>query len=695
MTRLNIVKSVAFALVVAVLVLPSAAFLAREAYWSPRWSADARLASGGATVMPTTSLPAGTVATTRMLEVRVDRDEVAFEYILTAPRSSAVVERALRERLDASEADEFVTTAFGKVELAEFPRGLTGRGLSWVDVAFFKVGVAIAGDVGTVTASSEPIRTYLGNQSLRVQQTPAVTARNDRVLVRAQAAQLLNPVGADLVSTSPTNSALSRTPGKPAVFQLVQSGPSRWVVGLRRFGGITIPVVDGLLSRLASTFGHVLLLLALISTTRPLTPAHAAARQLAGLLVGATVYLAVTQLFYDVTLVWVRKHPSDDWLYAVPTGLLLVGCLVIWPYLCLRKRMSARRTGSRRAVAVGFVTLTTAIGTALHLLVLDPDSSTASSVLQTLAVLSLVTGVWAALTRLVSRGRLRALLVVTACGVAVLNSIFWQTTYYTAYDNRVNAAIKWLHLLVVVFVVVGLAIVVGRAACWAMAAGQWGAQTSAALRAGPPALVLLACGPGLWNTLELDQVSRPGWGPIAVLDLAAYLPSLVDWLLIIFTLWAVASLPAIASETRPLAMRCGIALGVIVLFWNQTYLYVPLTFILAYVVLSRLAFAEGLAARVDTVDLTAVQELWAEVERVENRQKNLSAAREAWRDAPTWSRRRLERRERLIEESLIRLRRQADDLQSKAQRSKLSAFSLTVSRQVPPRCSGASCLGHS
>jgi hypothetical protein len=110
-------------------------------------------------------------------------------------------------------------------------------------------------------------------------------------------------------------------------------------------------------------------------------------------------------------------------------------------------------------------------------------------------------------------------------------------------------------------------------------------------------IAIIIAGAVLPDTVTNAQLAHPhgsGLAPVNLIDLFDTLPALIDWLLLVLAIAVAMSLPA-TSAARPLARRIVIPIALLVLYWNDKWLYLPVTLAVGLFMLSRLVFPRRLA----------------------------------------------------------------------------------------------------
>ena len=158
------------------------------------------------------------------------------------------------------------------------------------------------------------------------------------------------------------------------------------------------------------------------------------------------------------------------------------------------------------------------------------------------------------------------------------------------YIAHVNVWGKWIFLAVVVLTVLGLGLLVFRAVQALPIARPWRITLTLAITVMIAAVVL----PDAITNAQLADPHGSSLAPINLIGLFDTLPLLVDWLLLALAIAVAMSLPA-TSAARPLARRIVIPIALLLLYWNDKWLYLPVTLIIGLIMLSWLVFPRRLA----------------------------------------------------------------------------------------------------
>ena len=181
--------------------------------------------------------------------------------------------------------------------------------------------------------------------------------------------------------------------------------------------------------------------------------------------------------------------------------------------------------------------------------------------------------------------------------VALGGTIIWPVLYFNGWfprgDNavaHVNVWGKWIFLAVTLLTLLGLGLLVFRAVQALPVARRWRITLTLGIAIMIAAVVL----PDVITNVQLADPHGFNLAPVNLVDLFNALPELVDWLLLALAIMVAMSLPA-TSAARPLARRIVIPIALLLLYWNDKWLYLPVTQVIGLVMLSRLVLPRRLA----------------------------------------------------------------------------------------------------
>ena len=183
-------------------------------------------------------------------------------------------------------------------------------------------------------------------------------------------------------------------------------------------------------------------------------------------------------------------------------------------------------------------------------------------------------------------------------GVVLAATIVWPLLYYngwlpTGNLTLVNGLGKWTFLTVAVLAAAGLCVMTfqvvtakaGKARPWQW---TWTIAIAAVIR-------VAVLRDAFANSMVADSHAR-GVTAVDLLGLFSTQAQLLDWLVLALAVVVAMSLPA-TPGMRPLARRIAIPIGLMLLYWNDTWLYVPVTFTIGLIMLSRLALPKSMATK--------------------------------------------------------------------------------------------------
>jgi hypothetical protein len=450
------------------------------------------------------------------------------------------------------------------------------------------------------------VRLYLHRQLITIM-PPAGTAAGvpEQIQIRAPAVQVLAMSGVRLDGVAKDEADLHR--GATLTDITVSAGGDSgldWLAGLRGLGGVTIPVVDGFFSRLGNLFDYAVLLWALVSIRFALPYSRLAevSRNIVFTIIAAMGAVAFLAFLIDLgTALFHSLNPRGE-AAAGPVALLVAGAGLVWPVACFRTGRD-RRPRHRPLARPYVVWFTCAIYglvlfeywvilyAGMHINLLTNVHAFAGTVLVTALVWLLVRkllGTVGLAPALVSAG-----VLIVALGATIIWPVLYFSSWGPAWDNyiaHVNVWGKWIFLAVAVLAVLGLGLLVFRAVQALPIARRWRITLTLAITVMITAIVL----PDAITNAQLAEPHGSSLAPINLIGLFDTLPLLVDWLLLALAIAVAMSLPA-KSAARPLARRIVIPIALLLLFWNDKWLYLPVTLIIGLILLSRLVFPRRLA----------------------------------------------------------------------------------------------------
>jgi hypothetical protein len=183
-------------------------------------------------------------------------------------------------------------------------------------------------------------------------------------------------------------------------------------------------------------------------------------------------------------------------------------------------------------------------------------------------------------------------LLATALGAAITWPYLWLNLFQRFNDEPwlTNVVGKYAYLTAASLTVVGLCILFWRTVTAIVRKERrW-------LRS---LVELMTIGIGiavLWDAAANAKIADPhaiGSNVLNLFGLYDALPQLLDWVLIVLTMVVLTQLPDTAGARR-VARRVAAPILVIILYWNTTWLYLPVTFALGLVLVTRVLLPETL-----------------------------------------------------------------------------------------------------
>ena len=538
------------------------------------------------------------------LLITINGDELAAQYTLTASSKTALMATTLTAG-KGNTGDDLVNNVLGSVSIAEFRYGLTGSHYTPVQLTFHGPKLTVGQGMTKVVVNSDPLRLFLHRQLITVMK-PAGMAVGvpDQIQVHAPAVQVLAMSGAHLTGVAKDEANLQR--GRALADITVSAGSNTgqdWLAGVREIGGITIPVMDGFFSRLSSLFFYAAFLWALviIHFALPYSRIVEVSRNIFFTIVTALIAVAFLAFLVDLGTALIHAANPRGEAAAGPLALLVAGAALVWPVACFRTGRNRQFRRDRHNIAhPAWLTL------ALYCLVLggywvavDRGMSinlfTNFHALTGTAVVVLL--VWLLVRKLLGdAGVMRRLVSAGMLCVTLGATIIWPVLYFNSWtpgwDNvtHVNVLGKLIFFAVALLTILGLSMMIFRAVQALAIARLWQWLITGGI-------VILIGVVILHDTLTNPQLADPhAVGPTAVnlIDLFDSLPQLLDWLLLTLAIVVAMSLPT-TSQARPLARRIVIPIGLLLLYWNGTWLYLPFTLIIGLIMLDRLVYPWRLA----------------------------------------------------------------------------------------------------
>ena len=538
------------------------------------------------------------------LQMNITGDQFTAQYTLTAPSRTSLGGDVLSAG-NGDTGNYLVNNVLGTVSIAEFRYGLTGWHYVPEQLTFHGPEMTVGQGMTTVVVNSDPIRLYLHRQLITIM-PPAGMAADvpEQIQIHGSAVQVLAESGVHLDGVAKDEADLHRgaTLTDITVSTDGNSGLD-WLAGLRSLGGITIPVVDGFFSRLGNLFYYAALLWALviIRSTLPGSRLAEVSRNIVFTIVTAMVAVAFLALLVDLGTALIHSTNPRGEGAAGPLALLVAGAGLVWPVACFRTghslRPRPRRTPLARPYLVLFILVMygfvlfgywAVLHYGMHVNLLTNLHALAGTVL--------VTGLTWLLVRMLlgATGITSALVSAGVLIVALGATIIWPILYFSGWiwDGlaHVNVWGKWIFLAVAVLTVLGLGLLAFRAVQALPIARRWRIISA-------PGIAIMITAVVLPDTITNAQLADPhggGSAPLNLIVLFDTLPDLIDWLLLVLAIAVAMTLPT-TSTARPLARRIVIPIALLLLYWNDKWLYLPVTLIIGLVMLSRLAFPRRLA----------------------------------------------------------------------------------------------------
>ena len=543
--------------------------------------------------------------TSRDLLISIKGDELTAVYTATAPAKSALAVEALT-RGNSNVDSDLISHDLGYISIAEFHYGLTGSHYNWVPLTFHGPQVTVGRKKTKVTVASDPLRLLLNHPHIRVAEPAGVKVNGmDRIRVQAADVQVITVSGAQLTRIAKDKVSLDRDDAlaKMTIYADTSSGQA-WLTGLRSIGGTTAPVADGFLWRMAGLFDYAVLLWALaVRKPTPDSRVIAVARNSVFMVLVALAAVAVLAFMLDLGSVLFQVKNQRGEAAAGPLGLLVAGIVLVWPAACSRvgsaNRARRNRPGSARPVITIFTVVAHAVvlvgyGLALYAAIGTDPLTNVHALAATAAVVVLVPllirrllGTASMMPGLVSAGTL---------GITLGATIVWPVLYFNGWTPvwdtvaHVNVLGKWAFLALGAFTAFGLCLMTFRFTQALEYKTRWRWLWTAAIAA----VIGVAVLHDAITNAHLADSHTTGSTVVDLFGLFDALPQLLDWLLLALAIAVAMSLPA-TSDWRQLGRRLAIPIGLLLLYSNSGWFYVPVTLIIGLIMLDRLVFPKRLA----------------------------------------------------------------------------------------------------
>jgi hypothetical protein len=616
----------------------SSAVQAADTNW---WGKQEKIPYWANAISPNASLH----ITSRDLAITIANGRATATYTVMAPAKSAFIEQ-LTTTAAADSGNDLVNNVLGAVRLAEFRYGFTGPQHSFIPFNFHDPQTSFNNGNATVSISSDPIGLYFTRQYVEVDTPGGVMVDKkgaDQVYIMPASIQTaIIPGGSRLNDTKVSGSSqpmadLSRGDGTLRVTISEDGSGPGWRDGLRGIGGIEIPLAENLLFFLSNIVVYIVLLWALQARCDDgeelsKSTVVAVARKAVLTVIGGLVAVAFLNFMYHLTLTVSQNSNVQDAVAAGPVGLLVSGTLVAWPTACSRLRSPGQPgNGPQSATASILARLmsiparliwtardylswrTTPAIVLLHLAIACGYWIITDQVLQVtpgpqaVAWTLAVTAVMPVLTRLLL-GRRRVAEPLVSAGLlagGLATTVAWPLLRYYWYQAppqvnyqappQVNVLGKGVFLVAAVAVVAGLILMTCQVAAELGKPGIWRRAATALVAAG----IALAVIPDAAAKVQISNPDATGLVPADLFDLFDTLPSLLDWLLLGLAIAVVVQLPVSPAkpDARPLARRVAFPIALTILCWYVTWLYLPISIIIALVLLKWIVLPSNLISK--------------------------------------------------------------------------------------------------
>ena len=481
------------------------------------------------------------------LLITVSGDDLTAQYTVTSSPGQALTSQA-QDAQRAGNSNAMVSDLLGQVWIAQFRDGLTANHHEWATLGFTAPQMQVTGNKATVTITSDHFRLLLGQQYIQVSPpTGAVFgAPGDLEFTYPSGLQVLDAGGASLTSTAGDSTDLQRS-GAAVTATLRETG-ANWTTGLRSIGGIGLPVIGGPLQRLASSVVYFVLLWSLSRVCRNLPGLRTdvqevvlASRNAVSAVVSALIALSVLEFSYQLVFEFLPQGTAGP-LLAGPTGLAIVGAVVLWPVVCWRVGPAghlgageAPVTGRGRWRGLAAMALIAVVYAITMAIWFRSQVTWWQAVPAIAGIVVLVYLLGTLLLRpIVLRPPARLAVLAAMLVVVLASTVTWPVLVYTDFYKGgalyVNLIGKWIYLAVALITIVSLCAMIARVV-HVLSASHLGD-----LAAPPGGSGQADRDPGSVENAEKARqvcrrwrwVWRAGGGAVVAVTLAATVPSLVQ-----------------------------------------------------------------------------------------------------------------------------------------------------------------------
>jgi len=511
-------------------------------------------------------------ADSRRLDITERKHRLVATYTVTFPASSPFV-RWLTNDPARDDGDDLVSSMFGTVSIGEFAYGFTGPNVTWTALDFQEPRLRLNGPSATVTVASTPYAAFLDRVTVSLDAPDThLLVNKDQVGVPNSSGQARVESGLSLVTADKDRSSFDRDGHQRARLEVAREPAHPRLTQVRGLVAGTMPVLDPTLVRLAELALIAVFLWALSGRPSPTGPDElplAATR----LLFAGFAAVAILGLANDTLVALHREEDATSGgLLAGPTALLLAGAVFVWPLMCFQ--LGPRR-GTRPPrllpLAVPFC-LIPVYGVCLTWL----SGLTAPKIVALVLGAVPVVGLTCVVLYLVYARTppWPALVGVPTVALSAIN--MWPMAYWTYFRTgvtHVNAAAKWFYVIGGAAAILGLCLLAVRLIPGL--AGKAIGTSVVALSAFPS--VLIDARP--WDDHTVGRTS------IALFGLFDSLWALTEWMLLGLVALSLVSVMRRHDAARAAVRRHGIAAGVLVFFYNESLLYIPVSRLVGFVFL--------------------------------------------------------------------------------------------------------------
>jgi hypothetical protein len=523
------------------------------------------------------------VLKSRILTVKQAGDELTARYVMTVEPSSLLVQDYIAAPIN--ERNDLVTALLGEISVQQ-------NANTWLPIDpwnqsldFRASSLQVSNNLATISVDSNPIRLDLISYRVTVNpQTSTVKVTGRDELALHSSAVLGDIQGAAIIKTRGLDVSLVRHSGTVNVGMTGQ-GPA-FLEAARVLGGSSLIVVGPALKRISSLAFYFIFLWSVTKVLAPRLQEVEIFRSSLRIIILGFSAMALFGLCVDVA--GNQNTPMDyqNYIYSGPLGILMASVFVAWPVFPSgqSRTLMSRHQLARRELEVLLAVICSIIYFAAATFYIHTTLSRALLGSIAGAALYFILRLPAGLVG----GRLKGALVATgATIIMLLTTMFWPYALYTTINGDENYVGKWIFLVGALFVVFGVARLISRTikAFYSMRS-QPGGIRRIWIEASLVSFLLVATVPSAVSVSEVFSPQKTGQSALGLFALTDGLMSWTDWAILAGTIPVLVALHR--SHSFETTRRLLVALMIIVLFRNDTWLYVPITVGLGFLLIANL-----------------------------------------------------------------------------------------------------------